>query len=412
MPTLAEVGRQLEVKRAELHQIYEKAKTDQIDPLTGLPLFNMDATVLQEVEDRNNELKTLNDQFERMRLAEIQQKNLAEMGRLQQLERNLSPAGAMKLAPGGKPARLSDMVIDSVEYKGRASTRNRFSVELADVDLKSLMIEGSGFPPSSPRTDKIVLSAQRRPVVGDLIPTDTTTLAVIKWMEEKSFANSADTVAEAGLKPESWLEYVEKESAVRKIATWLPITEEQLDDVPGLRNLIDNRLSLMILLTEEDQLLNGNGVAPDLLGFLNHTSIQSQAKGADAVPDTVYKAMTKVRWVSFAEPSAIIMNPNDWQDVRLLRTADGIYIFGNPNEEVEARMWGKPVIVTTAITENTGLTGDFVLYSHISRKMGLRIDVSDSHDTYFVYNKLAIRAEMRESLEIYRGSAFCKMTGI
>lgn len=412
MPTLAEVGRQLEVKRAELHQIFEKAKTDQIDPLTGLQVFNMDATVLQEVQGRNEELKTLNDQFERMRLADIQQKNIAEMGRLNEIERNITPAGAMKFSPGGKPARLSDMVIDSVEYKGRASTRNRFSVELADVDLKSLMIEGSGFPPSSPRTDKIVLSAQRRPVVGDLIPTDTTTLAVIKWMEEKSFANSADTVAEAGLKPESWLEYVEKESAVRKIATWLPITEEQLDDVPGLRNLIDNRLSLMILLTEEDQLLNGNGVAPDLLGFLNHTSIQSQAKGADAVPDTVYKAMTKVRWVSFAEPSAIIMNPNDWQDVRLLRTADGIYIFGNPNEEVEARMWGKPVIVTTAITENTGLTGDFVLYSHISRKMGLRIDVSDSHDTYFVYNKLAIRAEMRESLEIYRGSAFCKMTGI
>lgn len=411
MPTLAELGRELERKRAELHLIFEKAKTEEIDPVTGQPLFNLDVAQIQEVNQRNEELAALSDSFEKARLAETQAKNQQALLKLKEIDRGIVPPNFQKLR-GAPQSKLSDLFLESNEYKGRSATRNRFGLELPDVDLKTLMQESAGYAPANPRTDRVVLSAQRRPVISDVIPTDTTTLTVIKWMEETNFGASADTVNEAGLKPESALAFTERESNVRKIATWLPITEEQLDDVPGLRNLIDNRLTLMLLMVEEDQILNGGGVAPDLDGFLHYSGVQTQAKSTDSIPDAIYKAFTKVRFTGYAEPSAVIIHPNDWQACRLLTTTDGIYIFGNPNEEVEPRIWGKPCVVTTAITENTALTGDFVLYSHISRKMGVRIDVADQHDTYFIYNKLAIRAEMRESLEIFRAAAFCKVTGI
>jgi HK97 family phage major capsid protein len=185
-----------------------------------------------------------------------------------------------------------------------------------------------------------------------------------------------------------------------------------MDDIPGIQGVINSRLTLMLELAEESELLTGSGTTPHLMGFLNKSGVQSQAKGADPAPDAVMKAMVKVQWTGFADPSGIVFNPTDWMNIKLLRDTTGQYIWGHPSEQGPERIWAMPIVKTPAMTLGTALTGDFGLYSHISRKMGLQFDTSDQHSTFFVENKVMLRLEERLSLEIYRAAAFCLVTGL
>lgn len=113
-----------------------------------------------------------------------------------------------------------------------------------------------------------------------------------------------------------------------------------------------------------------------------------------------------------AQPGAVIFHPNDWQDVRLLRTSDGIYIWGNPSEAGPERIWGLQVVQSDAQTENTAVVGDFTNYSLLAVRRGIDVQVTNSHASDFINGKQAIRADLRTALVFTRPAAFATVTGI
>lgn len=414
MKTVKELQDTLNAKRGELADIFEKAKV-KVD---GEDRYDLTPAQLEDVKTRNAEIDDLARQWEDAKLLDdVYQRNAAA------IKEGQRPAKQLPLGRGGNATEdgrqhrevksLGRQFTESEAYKNRQRKRD-INVMLPDFDYleqKTLMETGAGFAPQSIRTGRVVEYAARRPVVADLIPQTPTEQAAIVYMEETTSTNNAATRLEGGQAGESALAYTERSKTVREIAHFLPVTEIQIEDAPVVESVINNRLLTMLDLVEEDQLLTGDDIAPNLGGF--HTVVtQSQAKGADPTPDAIYKGMTKVRFTGFAEPSAAIFHPNDWQDIRLLRTVDGIYIWGSPAEAGPERIWGLPVVVTTAETENTALLGDFQLYAEIFRRRGANIKVSDSHSDYFIKGKLAVRADKRLALAIYRATAFCKVTGI
>lgn len=414
MKTVKEYQSELDAKRDELAKIFEKAKT-KVD---GQDRYELNAEQLADVKARNAEIDDLAVQLEDAKAIDsIYQKNV------QALKEGQRAAGQLPLGNGQKSdgsgqrkevKTLGRMFVESEGYKNRERKRD-INVRLDEFDFleaKTLMETGAGWAPESIRTGRVVDYAHRRPVIADLIPQTPTSQAAVVYMEETTFTNSAATRSEGGSAGESALAYTERSETVREIAHFLPVTEIQIEDVAQVEATINNRLLTMLDLTEEVQLMSGDGNAPNMTGFLVKAGVQSQAKGADPTPDAIYKGMTLVRHTGFAEPSAVVFHPNDWQDIRLLRTVDGIYIWGSPAEAGPERIWGLPAVVTTAATENTAMLGDFQLYSEIFRRRGANIKVSDSHSDYFIKGKLAIRADKRLTLAIYRATAFCKVTGI
>jgi HK97 family phage major capsid protein len=370
---------------------------------------------LSEIDTRNREIATLHDEYKKLEAVDK-----AARENRDEIKRANIPVDTVGFSMGGKPGQQQDekslgtQFVESNPFKSArtGSMRKRLEIDFPDYEFKTTMTTSAGYAAVNARTNIVIPSAQRRPVVADLIPQDPTQNSVIKYMEETTFTNNAATVAENAAKPESALAFTERSANVVKIATWIPVTEEQLDDVPQARALIDNRLGLMLSLAEETELLTGDGTANHLDGFL-HKVTQSQAKGADPTPTAVYKSFTKIRFTGFAEPDGIVAHPNDWEAIATLQDGNGNYVWGRPFDAGPvARLWGVPVIVTPAETENTMLVGSFQGYSHISRKMGVTLKTSDSHASNFTLNVIVILIEERLSLEIYRPAAFCLVTGV
>lgn len=326
-----------------------------------------------------------------------------------------SSGGAADPDPDQAPqASIGEMFVKSAAYTQRqGNTGPVAALPVPTVSgMKTLMTTTAGWAPQSLRTGMVVPSAQKPIQVIDLIPMGRTSYQSIVFMEETTFTNNAAETAEAGTYPESALALTQRTSPVQKIATFLPVTDEQLEDVDGIQSYIDNRLTTMLRLRLDGQLVNGDGTPPNLKGLLNVSGIQTQAKGADPTPDAFYKAMTKIRTgTGQANPDTIVINPSDWQNIKLLRTAEGMYIWGNPADAAPDRLWGMNVALAQVLTAGTGIVFDSS-YTNLIMRRDIEVQVSNSHSTFFIEGKQAIRADVRCAFVVYRAAAVCSVTGI
>ncbi len=265
---------------------------------------------------------------------------------------------------------------------------------------------------------------ERRPLTFlDLITRLTTDSDTIEWPEE-SFTNNAATVAEAtsttgtsGTKAESALLYTVRTSPVEAIAHWIPVTMRMLADFSGIRGLID--ASLMVGLDEEleDQILSGDGSSPNLDGLTHLSGVQAHALGSDSTLDALFKMMVKVQVTGRSQPTAVALNPLNFQGIRLARENAatgtlGAYLYGSPALAGPMTVWGRPVVEAQGLTANTGLVGDFSARRMVLWDREQTVVRTGYIDAQFIRNMVTILAELRAAFTVFRQSAVCKVTGL
>ncbi len=409
---LKEVTEKLAAKGKVISQIYDEAGEDldfsKVKCLEGDTTAKLDA--LKAIDAEVTDLRAL-------RITLLDAEKALKGGRDLHIEMT-TPVEQMKHPVKGAEGKaeiksLGELFMESKvghELKGR-------EIHLPDVDMKTVMSATAGWDPPTVREARVEVYPVAPINVIDLITMLTTGRDTIKYMKETTFTNNAAEVLESiqgtlQTYGEGALALTEQSDEVEKISVWLPVTDEQLEDVAGMAAYVNSRLSYMLRARLDGQILVGDGTSPNLLGTLSLSALLTQAKGNDPVPDAIYKAITQVRVTGFAEPSVVFIHPNDWQGVRLLTTADGIYLFGSPMEAGPQRIWGVPVVQTVRVTENTAIVGDYRGYSNLYMRKGVTLKVTDSHGNYFIQGVQAVKAEMRVAMVHYRDTAFCQVTGI
>ncbi|PAZ15675.1 phage major capsid protein [Streptomyces sp. SA15] len=411
-PALVEAKKGLDAKRDELAKIFDEAGPDydmtRVKSIAGDTHAKVDhiRTLNAEIDQRKSKVDEL---LVVARAAAVAKRGEGGEPGSEPNDRKGTGKSAEKKAGGESFGRL---FVESPAFKQFARGAGGGPQASIDIELKSLFSTGS-WDPETTRTGRIEMFPTRpAPRVADLVPQTTTMQAAVVYMEETTFTNTAAETAEGDQFPEAALGLEEKSVQVRKIPVFLPVTDETFEDEPRAESYVQNRLPFMIRQRLDLQILRGSGTAPNLLGTENVSGILSQAKGADPVPDALYKGMRRIRDTGFAEPSVVFITPEKWEPVRLLRTADGIYIWGHPSTPGPATIWGVPVVETTAAPSTKALLGDYTNFSELAVRRGIDVQVSNSHGDFFVRGKLAVRADIRCAVIHYRPSAFCEVTGL
>lgn len=405
----------------KLHTIFEEAGPDYDFSKIKSLLEGDTAARVGKVHQMNAELSDLNDEIKKQEDLEGVASKVRQAFQADREPALLIPHPRGDGADPRQTKSIGRLFVESAEYQQYRGQRNWPSpVNLPGLDFRATVFRtGAGWDPEVMRLPGAIPSAQRPIAVIDAVPMLPTDQSSINFMEETTFTNNAVETAEStattasDLIGEAALALTERTNPVELLPVFIPVTLQQMEDEPGVEAYVNGRLVYMIRARLDSQILAGNGTTPNLKGTKNiGGSLQTQAKGGDPTPDAVYKLFTKLRVTGFVEPSVVFFHPNDWQDIRLLRTADGIYIFGSPMDAGPDRIWGVPVIQTTANAENTAVAGDYQNFSALYTKRGVTLAVSDSHGFYFTRMMMAIRADMRVAMVHFRTSAFGTVTGI
>jgi len=366
-------------------------------------LDTIEAALKAQADKADAELKNLGkvtaDTKAAMDTLGTQQRELAE--RLLQLEQKGLTAPAQSADQEG----LGQLFTKCEAYKAFAGGH----AQKARAELKNTVTNAVGNTYSD-RRPGIVGGAFRNLTLEALLASLPTSSNAVDYVRENVFTNAAAETAEGSLKPESSITTTPVSEPVATVAHWIKISRQLANDNAALAAYINTRMVYGVNLRVENQIINGNGTAPNMSGFTkagNFTAhgYTAAALGAGATRLDLIRRIIGDCWAADFPADAIVLNPTDWAAIELLKDSQGRYLIGDPKQEGTPRLWGLPVAVSNAITADNVLVASLAMAATFYNREGVVVELSDSDGDNFQRNLVTIRAERRCMLAVERPAA-------
>lgn len=310
---------------------------------------------------------------------------------------------------------LADHREDFIKAKdGRHSFR--FSLK-AVGDMTIAGNVSGGDMPQAQRLEGINDIAEREAKSYALFPKLRTAANTIEWVYESGQEGTIDGTAEGTQKDQIDNDFVVTSVALVKRAAYFKVSTEMLDDVAFMEGWLRNKLIVRLFLDVDNQVLNGNGSAPNLKGIIAYATAFAAGSFAGTVDsandaDSLVVAANQIRLANHNGPLTIMMHPSDVAALKLVKlsASDKRYVERLMMVGSAMSLDGIPIIENTNIAQGDFLIGDFAKGT-IVEKSGIEVEIGlDGSD--FTKNMRTILAEWRGQLFVQNNdtTAFVKGT--
>ena len=289
----------------------------------------------------------------------------------------------------------------------KADAHGRVRLELKNTVTNAI---GNTF---SERRPGIVEGAFRLFTIEDLLTKIPTSAPSIDWVRENVFTNAAAETAEGVAKPQSSITFAPGTMPISTVAHWIKITRQLAMDNSALAAYINRRMVYGVNLRVENQLLVGNGTAPNINGLLNtgnftahgYTAASLTAAGlANNRFDLIGAAMGDAALADYPA-DVVILNTGDWWKMRLAKDTQGRYLLGEPGSSAVPQLFGASVVASNAMTAGQVWVGNLAQAATMWVREGVVVEMSDSDENNFQLNLITIRAERRLALTVEKPAA-------
>jgi HK97 family phage major capsid protein len=359
----------------------EKAYGQAIESATG----KADEVLKSEI---NNLTEKFNERFDAM---EVANKKQAEAGK------TLSFKGALNEAiNGGAIDNLRQGMTKAARFEVKAdmTTSADFTGEVIPADR----VPGYKFDPT------------RLVHVRQLIPNGSTTSDVVRFVKESGYSNGAAATAEGSTLAQSDFDMTATDANVQKIGSYFRISEEMLNDTPQLTSYLSARAPEKLLEVEDNQILNGTGVAPQLSGIITDAADFAAGGFANAIEsanefDVLTAALNQLALANYAA-DYIMINPTDFHKILLLKSSQNEYLVKDWNQGLQPRINGVPVVLSTAITSDKYLLGNFGMGTQLWVRDNVGVEFFREDGTNVRDGFVTVRVQERVALTNYLPNAF------
>jgi HK97 family phage major capsid protein len=296
----------------------------------------------------------------------------------------------------------------------KLKTKNKFSLQLerkAVGDMSVANTTGSYFVTPDVRPG-VVLKPYESLHMRNILPVGRTSSNVVRYVRDNGGEGGPAATAMGATKPQMDRDLSIEDANVRKIASYIRVPEEMIEDVDYLTTFLTNVGTQETIKVEDAQIIYGDGTGQNLSGLFTNAiafAAGSAVIGASANRYDVLRAARLQLRKAMRVPSFVLVSPFDYFMMTSQKDTSNNYILQGGGNGLIPYIDGVPVIETTAINEGDFLIGDRNA-AEIDFRTNLNIRFFEQDQNNAIQNMVTIVIEERLALPIYYTNGFVKGT--